>query len=108
MFEKVSENVSDSEENGGNNIFARIRVAASSVIYIVMVFIVIYGIGDGVYNGFPGLVPYIIIALFLVMSFIRMYQSIIGDIPQKKKNKNRKNSDDSVKDETMEEDEVDE
>ncbi len=108
MSEKVPENILENEQDSRNKTFARIRVAVSSVAYIVMVFIVIYGMSDGVYNGFPKLIPYIIITVFLIMSFVRMYQSIAGDIPEKKKNKNNekknKSHKDDIDDETADED----
>lgn len=67
--------------------FAKGKVAVSAVIYAVMVFVVIYGISADVYAGFPAPVPYIIIAIFLFMAFVRMYQSLMGRIPEKKQPK---------------------
>ena len=67
--------------------FAKGKVAVSAVIYAVMVFVVIYGISADVYAGFPAPVPYIIIAIFLFMAFVRMYQSLVGGIPEKKQKK---------------------
>ena len=52
----------------------RVKIVASSVFYTLMVFIVIFGISGDVYAGFPRIVPYIIIAVFLFMAFIRIYQ----------------------------------
>ena len=71
---------------------ARIKVIAASVGYILLVFFVIYGLGDGVYNGFPRVIPFFIILIFLVMSFIRMYQGITGHIPEKKEKNQQKNA----------------
>ena len=57
----------------------RVKIVASAVFYTVMVFIVVFGISGDVYAGFPRLVPYIIIAVFLFMAFIRMYQCMVDD-----------------------------
>ena len=57
----------------------RVKIVASSVFYTLMVFIVIFGISGDVYAGFPRIVPYIIIAVFLFMAFIRIYQCMVDD-----------------------------
>jgi hypothetical protein len=57
----------------------RIKTIASAVFYTAMVFIVIFGISQGVYAGFPKFAPYLIIAVFLFMAFLRMYQCIVDD-----------------------------
>lgn len=57
----------------------RVKIIASAVFYTVMVFIVVFGISGEVYAGFPKMVPYIIIAVFLFMAFIRMYQCMVDD-----------------------------
>ena len=57
----------------------RVKMVGSAVFYTVMVFVVVFGISDDVYAGFPKFVPYKIIALFLFMAFIRMYQSMVDD-----------------------------
>ena len=57
----------------------RVKIVASSVFYTLMVFIVIFGISGDVYAGFPRIVPYIIIAIFLFMAFIRIYQCMVDD-----------------------------
>ena len=59
--------------------FTRCRMVFSAVFYTVMVFIVIFGISGDVYAGFPKPAPYIIIAIFLFMAFIRMYQCMVDD-----------------------------
>lgn len=104
MSEEIMEEVSENEEKRPNKTLARIKVAVSSVVYIFLVFIVIFGISDGVYNGFPGLVPYIIMTVFLLMSFVRMYQSITGEIPEKKKKKKKKGE--AEKEESADDEEV--
>lgn len=55
------------------------KMIGSAIFYTVMVFIVIFGISGDVYAGFPELVPYGIIAIFLFMAFIRMYQCMVDD-----------------------------
>lgn len=87
MSEKKSEELTETNERPMNMTLARIKVTVSSVVYVFLVFIVIYGLTDGVYNGFPKIVPYIIILVFLLMSFVRMYQGLTGKIPPKKKKK---------------------
>ena len=92
MAKKIAEDAAEEEwdetaNRPVNKTLARIKVTVSSVVYIFLVFIVIYGLTDGVYNGFPKFVPYIIITVFLLMSFVRMYQGITGKIPEKKKKK---------------------
>lgn len=91
-FEEESEEESDESdeavERPVNMTLARIKVTIASVGYVFLVFIVIYGLTDGVYNGFPSFVPYVIITVFLMMSFVRMYQGLTGKIPAKKKKKN--------------------
>ena len=57
----------------------RVKIVASAVFYTLMVFIVVFGISGDVYAGFPRFVPYIIIAIFLFMAFIRMYQCMVDD-----------------------------
>lgn len=57
----------------------RFKIVASAVFYTVMVFVVVFGISGDVYAGFPRIVPYIIIAIFLFMTFIRMYQCMVDD-----------------------------
>ncbi len=57
----------------------RIRIIVSAVFYTVMVFIVIFGISGDVYAGFPVYVPYVIMAIFLFMAFIRMYQCMVDE-----------------------------
>lgn len=109
--EELSEELAENQNGHTNKTLARIKVGISSVVYICMVFIVIYGLSDGVYNGFPGLVPYIIITVFLLMSFIRMYQSISGQIPDKKKKKKQKKyaaEEEDFEYEADEEEEIDE
>lgn len=74
----------------GNWSFARVRVALAAVGYILLIFVVIYGMSSGVYLGFPGAVPYVIIVVFLFMAFVRMYQCILGDLPEKPEKKKKK------------------
>ena len=57
----------------------RVRTVLSAVFYTVMVFIVILGISGDVYAGFPKFVPYIIMAVFMFMAFVRMYQCLVDD-----------------------------
>lgn len=57
------------------------RSIISAVVYMLLVFVVIYGMSSGVYDGFPGIIPYIIIAIFLFMAFMRLYQCITVGIP---------------------------
>lgn len=66
---------------------ARFRVGAAAVVYIALIFVVIYGMSAGVYQGFPGAVPYLIIVIFLFMAFVRMYQCILNELPEKKEKK---------------------
>lgn len=84
----------------------RIRAAAASVGYIVLLFVVIYGLTDGVYQGFPKVVPYLVMLVFLAMAFVRMYQAILGVIPEKKKKKSPRY--DESEDNEWEEEEEDE
>ena len=58
---------------------ARVRTVLSAVFYTVMVFVVIIGISGDVYAGFSRPVPYLIIAIFLFMSFVRMYQCLVDE-----------------------------
>lgn len=57
------------------------RSIISAVVYMLLVFVVIYGMSSGVYDGFPWIIPYIIIAIFLFMAFMRLYQCITVGIP---------------------------
>jgi len=59
--------------------YTRIKTMISAVFYTVMVFVVILGISADVYAGFSRPVPYVIIAIFLFMSFIRMHQFLLDD-----------------------------
>ena len=68
--------------------YAKCRAGLSAVFYAVMVFVVIFGLSQNVYAGFPAPVPYLIIALFLLMAFVRMYESLVSDqlaVSKKKK-----------------------
>lgn len=56
---------------------ARIKTVLSAIFYTIMVFVVIIGISGNVYAGFSKPVPYMIIAVFLFMSFVRMYQCLV-------------------------------
>lgn len=56
-----------------------IKTVVSAVFYTLMVFIVIFGISGDVYAGFPKIAPYIIIAVFLFMAFVRMYQCMVDE-----------------------------
>ena len=58
---------------------ARVRTVLSAVFYAMMVFVVIIGISGDVYAGFSRPVPYLIIAVFLFMSFVRMYQCLVDE-----------------------------
>ena len=53
------------------------KTMISSLAYLILVIVVIYGLTIGVYDGFPLLVPYIIMLLFLFMAFRRLYQWIM-------------------------------
>ena len=59
--------------------YTRVKTALSAVFYTIMVFVVVFGISGDVYAGFSKPVPYIIIAIFLFMSFVRMYQFLLDD-----------------------------
>lgn len=66
----------------------------SGFLYMILVFVVIYGISAGVYDGFPILVPYIIMLIFLFMAFMRLYQCIMkaqskGDSDKSNTEKNK-------------------
>lgn len=56
-----------------------IKTVVSAVFYTLMVFIVILGISGDVYAGFPTIAPYLIIAVFLFMAFVRMYQCLVDE-----------------------------
>lgn len=71
--------VPDNRMKGVLEKLARIKTVGSAVFYTLMVFIVIFGISQDVYAGFPKFAPYLIIAVFLFMAFIRMYQCIVDD-----------------------------
>ena len=71
--------VPDNRMKGVLEKLARIKTVGSAVFYTLMVFIVILGISQDVYAGFPKFAPYLIIAVFLFMAFIRMYQCIVDD-----------------------------
>ena len=68
---------------------ARVRIGAAAVAYIALIFIVIYGMSEGVYQGFPGAVPYLIILIFLIMACVRMYQCLLNELPEKKEKPNK-------------------
>lgn len=53
---------------------ARPLALASCVGYFLLVFVVIYGVGHHVYDGFGSLAPWLIGTVFLVMSVIRALQ----------------------------------
>lgn len=46
----------------------------SGLVYVLMVFVVVYGISQDVYAGFPIVVPYIVMLIFMIMAFARLYQ----------------------------------
>ena len=80
----------------------RVKMVASAIFYTLMVFIVIFGISGDVYAGFPRFVPYVIIAVFLFMAFIRMYQCMVDDsyikqITAKKLEENEKKTEERAK-----------
>ena len=59
--------------------YAKCRAGLSAAFYAIMVFVVIFGLSQNVYAGFPAPVPYLIIALFLLMAFVRLYESLVSD-----------------------------
>ena len=59
--------------------YTRSKTVVSAVFYILMVFIVIFGMSANVYAGFPKVVPYIIMVIFMFMAFVRMYQCLVDD-----------------------------
>ena len=63
------------------------KTVISAFAYLMLVFVVIYGLTIGVYDGFPLLVPYIIILLFLLMAFRRLYQCFMKDTSKSGENK---------------------
>lgn len=67
--------------------YAKCRAGLSAAFYSAMVFVVIFGLSQNVYAGFPAPVPYLIIALFLLMAFVRMYESLVSDQPATNKKK---------------------
>ena len=69
--------------------YSKCRAGLSAVFYAAMVFIVIFGLSQNVYAGFPAPVPYIIIALFLLMAFVRLYESLVSDQPVARKKKQK-------------------
>lgn len=75
--------------------YAKCRAGLSAAFYSIMVFVVIFGLSQNVYAGFPAPVPYFIIALFLLMAFVRLYESLVSDQPatnKKKKNAGKQSS----------------
>lgn len=82
----LSENTVQSLKAG----YMRCSAGISAVFYAAMVFVVIFGISRQVYNGFPAFVPYLIMTLFLLMAFIRLYESLVnGKSLFRKKKKTR-------------------
>lgn len=63
------------------DLFLKYKLIISSVIYALLVGVVIYGMANGVYDGFPQIIPYIIIAIFLYTAFIRLYKWVIEGKP---------------------------
>jgi len=47
------------------------RFLIASICYTIMLFVVVYGMFDYVYDGFPGFVPFMIIAIFGIMAVRR-------------------------------------
>ena len=43
-------------------------------VYLLLIGVVIYGMHDHVYDGFGGVVPWLIMAIFAVMSVIRVLE----------------------------------
>ncbi|MGN0475132.1 MAG: hypothetical protein ACI4IJ_08595 [Acutalibacteraceae bacterium] len=58
------------------------KAIISGLAYFVLVIVVIYGLNVGVYEGFPLLVPYVIMLLFLFMAFRRLYQWFMKQPPK--------------------------
>ncbi len=46
----------------------------SFAVYLILIFVVVYGLTIGVYDGFPLAVPYVIMLIFLFMALRRLYQ----------------------------------
>lgn len=59
------------------------KAVISGLAYFILVIVVIYGLNVGVYEGFPLLVPYVIMLLFLFMAFRRLYQWFMKEPPKK-------------------------
>lgn len=102
IFKKMG--LSDSRTSELIEKITRIRMIFSAVFYTLMVFIVIFGISGDVYAGFPQYVPYVIIAIFLFMAFIRMYQCMVDDsyikmiVAKKTEGKEKKDKKDKASD----------
>lgn len=65
----------------------------SFVVYVILVFVVVYGLTIGVYDGFPIMVPYVIMLIFLFMALRRLYQwwlkpQVENESEESPKNKN--------------------
>lgn len=81
--------ISEAKWNDIKERYAKCRAGLSAAFYSVMVFVVIFGLSQNVYAGFPAPVPYLIIAIFLLMAFVRMYESLVSDQPTSKKKKTK-------------------
>lgn len=77
IFRKM--NLSENRTKELMESYVKFRIIFSAIFYTLMVFIVISGISRDVYAGFPKPVPYVIIAVFLFMAFVRMYQGMVDD-----------------------------
>ena len=88
--------LSESKWNEIKERYSKCRAGLSAVFYAAMVFIVIFGLSQNVYAGFPAPVPYIIIALFLLMAFVRLYESLVSDQPVARKKKQKGKSKNSA------------
>lgn len=66
------------ENSGKRHFCADPRRFAAGVIYLALIAVVAYGIGDHVYDGFGKVVPWLIMILFAVMGGCRIIEGITG------------------------------
>lgn len=64
--------------NDVKKFYKKYQKVISGLVYVLMVFVVVYGISQDVYAGFPIAVPYIVMLVFMIMAFTRLYQWIMN------------------------------
>ncbi len=55
-----------------------VRKLVTGIVYLLLIGVVIYGMGDHVYDGFGKGVPWVIMILFFAMGVMRIFEAVTG------------------------------